>query len=114
GIRDRNVTGVQTCALPIYPAVLVMIGFTMLLIGYIPKPSSYIWIYIFYTFFVLYLGGLLDVPDWLSKLTPFGYISKLPIEDMEWNNVIILTIVFALTSVAGMIGYKKRDIKSEG
>lgn len=105
---------IYSSAIIYYPAVLVMIGFTMLLIGYIPKASSYIWIYIFYTFFVLYLGGLLDVPDWLSKLTPFGYISKLPIEDMEWNNVIILTIVFALTSVAGMIGYKKRDIKSEG
>src|SRR5690625_6515908 len=38
---------IYSSAIIYYPAVLVMIGFTMLLIGYIPKASSYIWIYIF-------------------------------------------------------------------
>lgn len=102
---------IYNSAIIYYPAVLVMIGLTMLLIGYVPKISSLIWIYVFYTFFVLYLGGLLDVPDWLSKLTPFGYISQLPIEEVEWSNLMILTVLAALLMVGGMIGYNKRDIE---
>src|SRR5699024_9077925 len=32
GIRDRNVTGVQTCALPIYPIAKVMVAILVILL----------------------------------------------------------------------------------
>lgn len=108
-----SVGTIYSSAIVYYPAVLVMIGLAMFLIGYIPKLSSFIWIYVLYTFFVLYLGGLLDVPEWLGKLTPFGYIPQLPIEDMNWVSIIILTGIAILLMVVGTIGFKKRDIESE-
>src|SRR5699024_11870781 len=39
GIRDRNVTGVQTCALPILPFVATMLGTTQVLPGPLMTPK---------------------------------------------------------------------------
>ncbi|PAV28253.1 ABC transporter permease [Virgibacillus profundi] len=98
-------------ALVYYPAMLVMIGFAVLLIGFLPKLTSLIWLYVVYSFFVLYMGGLFQFPDWVGKFSPFGYIPQLPVESMEWLPIIILTIIAAFLMIIGFIGYNKRDIE---
>jgi ABC-2 type transport system permease protein len=98
-------------AIVYYPAVLVMIGIAVLLIGYLPKISSFVWGYLLYSFIILYLGGMLDLPEWLGKLSPFGYIPQLPVEEMEWIPIIILSVIAAVLIIAGFIGYSKRDIE---
>src|SRR5207249_8313199 len=62
GIRDRNVTGVQTCALPIFNN-LVFFGFYCLLIGYLIFSS---------TFLPRILGALMAFGGlgWLTFLSP--------------------------------------------
>ncbi|WP_062104349.1 ABC transporter permease [Bacillus niameyensis] len=98
-------------ALVYYPATLVMIGIAVLFIGFYPKLTNLIWIYVFYSFFVLYLGGLFQFPDWVGKLTPFGYIPQLPIEEMNWLSVLSLIAISIFFIIIGFIGYKRRDIE---
>ncbi|QQK75425.1 ABC transporter permease [Salicibibacter cibarius] len=98
-------------ALVYYPAMLVMIGLAVLFIGVLPKLGSVIWLYVFYTFIVLYLGGLLDFPDWVGHLSPYGYIPELPVDEMEWVPISILVIIAVILMIAGFIGYHKRDIE---
>ncbi|WP_096270762.1 ABC transporter permease [Paucisalibacillus globulus] len=93
-----------------YPAVLVMISLAVVLIGWFPRRTSLIWLYVFYSFFVLYLGGLFQFSEWVGKLSPFGYIPQLPIEEMDWIGSIILVFVSAVLAVIGIIGYCRRDI----
>lgn len=93
------------------PAMWIMIGITILLIGLLPKLTSVIWIYLIYSFIVVYLGGLLQLPEWLAQLTPFGQIPKLPIEDMDYMKTMVLTIIAIVFTIIGFIGYNKRDIK---
>ncbi|WP_164214402.1 ABC transporter permease [Virgibacillus sp. YIM 98842] len=94
-----------------YPATLVLIGLAVLLIGYLPKFSSFVWLYLFYSFIVLYLGGMLDLPEWLGRMSPYGYIPQLPVEDMEWMPIVILSIIAAVLIIAGFIGYNRRDME---
>ncbi|MFA1821070.1 ABC transporter permease [Virgibacillus oceani] len=94
-----------------YPAVLVMIGAAILLIGYLPKLSSFVWAYLLYSFIILYLGGILNIPEWLGKLSPFGYIPQLPVYEMEWMPIIVLSIIAVVLIIAGFIGYNRRDIE---
>lgn len=94
-----------------YPAMFVMLGLAVFFIGFFPKLTSVIWIYLAYSFFVLYLGGLFQLQDWVGKLSPFGYIPRLPVEPLEWTPVIILTIIAVLLMLLGFIGYRKRDIE---
>lgn len=102
---------VYGAALVYYPAILIMIGAAVFLIGFFPRLTGFTWIYLAYSFFVLYLGGLFQFPDWAGKLTPFDYIPQLPVESMEWMPVIILTGIALLLMVLGFIGYRKRDIE---
>ncbi|AXF57511.1 ABC transporter permease [Salicibibacter kimchii] len=97
-------------ALVYYPAMLVMIGIAVLLVGFIPKITSVVWFYIFYSFIVLYMGGLLDFPEWIANLSPFGHTPQLPVDEMAWMPMIVLTILAVGLIIAGFIGYQKRDI----
>ncbi|SFB07188.1 ABC-2 type transport system permease protein [Lentibacillus halodurans] len=96
-----------------YPALLVIIGLTVLLIGFVPKVSSLIWLYVLYSFFVLYFGGMFQFPDWVGKLSPFGYIPELPVDEMEWLPVVVLTVIVIGLTIAGILGYRRRDIQGQ-
>ncbi|ALX49308.1 ABC transporter permease [Lentibacillus amyloliquefaciens] len=99
--------------LAFYPALLVMIGLAVFLIGFAPKLSSLVWLYLFYSFIVLYFGNMFQFPAWVSKLSPFGYIPELPVDEMEWMPVIILTVIAIGLAIVGMFGYRKRDIQGQ-
>ncbi len=94
-----------------YPAILVMISVADLLIGYQPRFTGYIWLYVFYTFIVLYMGGLFQLSDWYGNLSPFGHIPKLPIEELTWTPLLVLVGVAMIVTIVGFIGYNRRDLK---
>ncbi|MDM5210679.1 ABC transporter permease [Peribacillus sp. NJ4] len=93
------------------PAMWIMIGIAVLFIGIAPRLSVLTWLYLTYSILVVYLGGMLQFPEWMGKLTPFGHIPKLPIEDMDFMKVSILTIIAIILLAVGFIGYNKRDIQ---
>ncbi|UFT99329.1 ABC transporter permease [Radiobacillus kanasensis] len=95
-----------------YPAILVMISVAVLFIGFRPKLTSFIWLYVLYSFVVLYMGGLFQFPEWVGQLTPFGHIPQIPVEDMTWMPIILLISFAAVVTVIGFIGYNRRDIES--
>lgn len=72
------------------------------------------WIYLVYSFFVVYLGKLLQLPQWMENISPFGNIPQLPVEDMNLSKIIILTIIALFLIIFGFIGYNKRDINVTG
>jgi len=45
------------------------------------------------------------------KLTPFGQIPKIPVEEMDYAQVAILTLIAVILIVIGMITYRKRDLE---
>ncbi len=92
------------------PAVWALIGLTVLIIGFKPRAAFISWIYLGYSFFVIYLGEMLQVPDWMAGLTPFGYVPKVPIEEINFGMLIILTAISLILMIAGFLGYKRRDI----
>lgn len=93
------------------PAIWVMIGLAVLLIGYLPQRANLTWVYLGYSFFVVYLGQLIQIPEWMVKLSPFGNIPQIPIADMNFSNLLLLTIIAAVLTITGFIGYNHRDIK---
>ncbi|WP_010098390.1 ABC transporter permease [Ornithinibacillus scapharcae] len=102
---------VYGAAITYFPATLVMIGLATALIGWLPKKTSVIWIYISYSFFVLYLGKLFQFPEWVGKLSPFGFIPQVPMEEMDWLTTILLIVMAVIFSIIGMMGYSRRDIQ---
>lgn len=92
------------------PAMWTMIGLTVLLIGFYPKATGFVWLYLIFAFFVVYLGRALQLPEWTAELTPFGHIPQIPVDDMNFVTVSVLTVIAAVLSVFGFAGYNRRDI----
>jgi ABC-2 type transport system permease protein len=92
------------------PAMWMMIGIAVLLVGIAPRLTGLTWLYLTFSFVVVYLGGLFQFPDWVAKLSPFGHIPQLPVEDMDFTKTSILTAIAIVLIVIGFLGYKKRDI----
>ncbi|CAM3877936.1 ABC transporter permease [Aeromicrobium ponti] len=99
-------------ALSYYPAMLVMISAAVSLIGYFPKLTSLIWLYVFYSFVVLYFGSLFRFSDWIGNLSPFGHVPQAPVEEFSIMPLIVLSIISVALSLLGFIGFNKRDIEN--
>lgn len=92
------------------PAMWMMVGLAVLLIGFMPKLTSLTWAYLGYSFFIVYMGDMLQLPEWMANLSPFGHIPQIPIEEINFLSLTILTIISILLIGAGLMGYKRRDI----
>lgn len=111
-VMDEGIkfTIIFQAAIVFFPAILVMIGFAAFLNGFFPRMTLLVWIYIIYSFFVLYMGNLLELPEWLSKLSPFGYVPRVPIEEASFLSMFLLSVTGIVFIFLGVIGYRKRDI----
>ncbi|MFA9455440.1 ABC transporter permease [Halalkalibacter sp. AB-rgal2] len=104
--------GILLPAIFVYmPAILVMVAISIFFIGVIPKMSSMIWCYLGYSFFVVYLGDLLQFPTWLNSLSPFGAVPNLPVEDMNWAVTFILCLIAIVLTTVGFTQYRSRDLE---
>lgn len=93
------------------PVLWIMIGIAIFLIGYLPKAVSFVWFYLGYSFFVVYLGGILQVPDWMKKLSPFGNVPQVPVEEIDYFKLAVMTLIAVALTLAGFIGFRKRDLQ---
>ena len=59
---------------------------------------------------MVYLGDMLQLPDWLNNLSPFGHIPKVPIGEINIAKILLLVAIAILLIIAGFVGYNKRDI----
>ncbi|MFC0471097.1 ABC transporter permease [Halalkalibacter kiskunsagensis] len=92
------------------PAMWMMIGLAVLFIGLLPQFTGFSWLYLGYSFLVVYLGGLLQFPEWMRNLSPFGHVPQVPVEELNVSTVLMLTSLAAILVIIGFIGYRKRDI----
>ncbi|MFB1081746.1 ABC transporter permease [Jeotgalibacillus sp. JSM ZJ347] len=93
------------------PAIWVMIGLGVLFTGIKTGIASVAWGYLIYSFLVVYLGGLLQLPEWPAKLSPFGHVPQIPGEDFSFIPLLSLILIAALLYAAGVFSYKQRDLK---
>ncbi|AKP67978.1 ABC transporter permease [Companilactobacillus ginsenosidimutans] len=90
--------------------MLIMLGISAALIGWTPKLANLGYGYLIVALFIQYFGKLIKLPEWWSKLTPFGYVPKVPVHTLDpgtfWWQIAIGVVLIAI----GYIGYINRDI----
>ena len=99
-----------SAALAYLPAVWVMIGIAALLIGWAKGLAGFIWLYLIFSFAVVYLGELLQFPEWVDKLSPYSHVPRIPIEDADYGSAAVLTGIAVILMITALIGYSNRDI----
>ncbi|WP_334340867.1 ABC transporter permease [Companilactobacillus sp. HBUAS56275] len=92
------------------PALMIFLGISICLVGWLPKLISLNYGYLIAAFFIQYFGKLLKLPGWLSKLTPFGYITKVPVKNFDpatfWWQLLLAVVLI----IVGYLGYRRRDL----
>jgi len=97
-------------ALVYVPAIWVMSGLAMLLIGLAPKRAGWIWAYHAFAFFAMMYGRMLPDLAWMANITPFGHVPQLPVDEINWATLALMTALAATLTTCGLFFYRKRDV----
>ena len=92
------------------PSVLIIVGVIAVLLGLLPRYQQVAWIIPVYGLLSIYLGGLLDFPEWTKRLTPYGWINKVPLKAVAWDQVGWLVLLSVILILVGYGLYKRRDL----
>lgn len=93
------------------PLISLFIGLFGLSYGWLPKVSGLIYGYLGYSFTLAYFQSLLDLPKWLVKTSAFHFLANYPLEKIQLNVNISLSLVGVILLGIGYIGFLRRDIR---
>jgi ABC-2 type transport system permease protein len=91
------------------PALWVMLGVAILLIGILPRASGVVWAYFAFSFFTEFMGRVLPLPGWLLRLSPFGFTPQLPVDTVRYGVLLAMTGIAAVLAAVGFVFYRRRD-----
>lgn len=92
------------------PAVLVLAGLAVALIGWLPRLSVLAWAAVAVAFVVGWLGALLELPGWVRGLSPFEHLPVVPVEPLDVLPLVVLTGLAVALVVTGTWGFRRRDV----
>ncbi|MCL2663951.1 MAG: hypothetical protein FWE83_11640 [Oscillospiraceae bacterium] len=97
------------------PALWIMIGFTVLVVGLIPKATVIVWAYFGIVTFTSFIGRLVFTGnlEFLMNITPLHFVSQPePLKDyvINYTPLIVMTAIAAAMTIAGIVSFRKRDM----
>lgn len=112
-LEDPGIVGELLYVAVFYMPVVWVIGAAAFaLFGLVPKAMQLVWAIVAYSFFVILLGGLFDLPEWASYATPFGVVPFIPAESYEFAPFMWLSGITIVLIAIGFIAFRQRDIRS--
>ena len=93
------------------PGIWLFAGVSVLLTGLLPRLTSLVWVYFGVSFFVVYIGRMMDIPEILTGLSAFGALPNYPIDEFQIVPFASVTLIAAVLLVIGTVSYEKREIR---
>jgi ABC-2 type transport system permease protein len=56
------------------------------------------------------LGPTFKLPNWILGISPFHHIPTIGSDGATWTGLIVVCVVALVLLVAGLVGYRRRDI----
>jgi ABC-2 type transport system permease protein len=97
-------------ALAQLPAVWVLTGLALALVGLVPRWSSVAWGALAAFLLLGQVGETLDLDPRLLDVSPFTHVPKLPGGAFSPTPLIWLVAIAIALSLAGLVGLRRRDI----
>lgn len=94
------------------PAVWATAGIAVTVFGLFPRAIGLAWALLGYAVFVVYFGSLLDLPHWMFNLSPYEHVARMPADPFSATPLVILTVLAAGLVVAGLAGFRRRDLET--
>lgn len=93
--------------------MLVLLGIAALLFGVLPRALGVTWVVLGYSLFAGLFGAITDHPQWLSNLAPMEHTGQPPLDSNSWPTAMILLVIAAGPLVAGLAGFRRRDLETK-
>ena len=105
-----QVLRVLAAALVQLPAVWVIVGIAAVVFGVAPRLTGLAWGALA-TFFLLgELGPVFELPAWVTDLSPFAHLPRLPGATVTVAPLLWLTALAAGLIAAGLVAFRRRDV----
>jgi len=97
------------------PALWIMIGFTVFIVGVIPKATGLVWMYYGVVALISFMGRLIFTGDlsWVMNITPLHFVSQPePMKDyvINYTPLAVMTGIAIALTIVGFISFRKRDM----
>ena len=92
------------------PAVWVMTAVAAVAAAVLPRLDWLGWAALFAAILVGELGGIVNLPSWVMKISPFAHVPKLPVEPMSWTPEVVLTAIAVGLLAVAVVAYRRRDM----
>lgn len=93
------------------PALWVITGLTLALVGLVPQLRILGWIALVVEFTITLLGPLLNLPDWALRASPLYWVPSVNLASPDYLPPVLLAVgAFALVGL-GALAYRRRDIR---
>ncbi len=97
-------------ALALLPVVLVLMGFTTLCIGLVPKVAPVAWLGLALVVTIGLLGDLLRLSDWIRRISPLEHLPATPAAAFDLRAFLAVSAVGLALTALGLVGFRRRDI----
>ena len=110
-LGDAGRIGPQLLAALVFvPAVLVVAGIAAALVGLAPRFTPLAWLVVVWSLITGLFGPLLHLPRWALRLSPLGWVPKVPVEDVDVLALTGLLVVAVALVAAALAGFRRRDV----
>jgi ABC-2 type transport system permease protein len=92
------------------PAVLVLVGIALALLGLLPRATGVAWGALVAFLVLGQLGGILQLDQWLLDLSPFTHVPTIPGEEVALAPLAALVGVAVAFGIVGLVGLRRRDV----
>lgn len=110
GWDDQTFGDYTTVVWTYLPALAVFLGLVVALYGWVPRLTGLAWALLAYTFVIGMFGGLLDLPDWAFRLSPFDWVPAAFSGEFSAGDVAVLWGAAVVLGVLGFVGFRRRDL----
>jgi ABC-2 type transport system permease protein len=98
--------------LNVVPVALLVLGTGIGLFGLLPRAAVPLTYGLVVGSFALdFVGGLLDLPDWVLELSPFRHLASVPAVDMNVGAALVMLSVGLLAAAIGSLAFQRRDLQ---
>jgi ABC-2 type transport system permease protein len=92
------------------PAIFTLVAVVAVVYGWLPRWTWVGWLVFAFDAVIGWLGGLLQPPGWVSDLSAFTHVPRIPMEPFTWGPWVALAALACLGVAAGCAGFVRRDI----
>ena len=104
------VTRLLAASLAYAPALWLLCGCALALVGVRPRAVAAVWGLLIGCFVISFLGPVLQLPGWVVALSPFDHVPLAPAEAMSAVPLVTLAAIAAGLVAVGIGGIARRDI----